>query len=688
MPNLLNELQIAPEYRTDDASDLVQDFYIPCLERSVLYRRAVGYFTSHGIALAARGIDALLNNGGKMRLVASPQLSEADRQSIEDGYKSRDQVITETIVQELEYIDNDEDTTRLSYLSKLIADGNLEIQLAIQVNSQGKIRRGLFHEKIGVFSDSENNEVAFTGSVNETVGGLVDNFESIDVYWSWEDPHDRTRRKRENFDRLWSKSTKGLEIVEFPEAARRKLIKIQPPPKDGAVSEPAPQWGQPTPANPTWLELRDYQKEAIDNWISADHQGFFNMATGTGKTITALAAMIELLKSKDRLVILIACPNTHLVLQWEKEAQKFGFIPILAFDSRGKWSEKLNRAISRYNRETSDVEVIITTNATLTSKNNALQNILKKVSPNDICFIADEAHNLGAFKTRQRLPENYKYRLALSATPTRYFDDVGSQFLFKYFGESVIEILLGYAIENGFLSKYKYYPHLVYLNGEETEEYLTLSKKIQKLSYLMNSEDNDDGMYQRLLEKRVAILNNASAKYDCLAEVLDGFNNLQKSLFYCSDKQIDNICEFLLKEKKYFIKRVTYKDPAIERSTIFREFEDGLVQALVAIGVLDEGLDIPSTDTAFILASTGNPKQFVQRRGRVLRKPPKGEKIASIHDFIALPDDSIGDDKFVKKALERELRRFKEFAETAENSLEAIEVVWDIAKKYNLIGNL
>lgn len=143
---MLAELSILPEYRSDDSLALIEDFYTPCLEKSVLYRRAVGYFTSHGIALAARGVNALIKNGGSMRLVASPHLSEQDRQAIESGYKSRDKAIADSIVGELEHVENDLDITRLSYLSKLIAEGNLEIQLAIPIDSRGNIKRGLYHD--------------------------------------------------------------------------------------------------------------------------------------------------------------------------------------------------------------------------------------------------------------------------------------------------------------------------------------------------------------------------------------------------------------------------------------------------------------------------------------------------------------------------------------------------------------
>ncbi len=191
----LSELELQTEYRSGD-DHLVNDFYIPCLERSTLYRRAVGYFTSSGLSVAAEGIDALIDNEGSMQLVASPLFEPRDLQAIKKGYESRDSIVENAILRGLDQVAEPKEIDRLSYLSMLISDGKLDIHVAVPIDKTGNLRQGIFHEKIGVFSDGEGHQIAFTGSPNETAGGLVDNFESIDVFWSWDDPGDSTRARR------------------------------------------------------------------------------------------------------------------------------------------------------------------------------------------------------------------------------------------------------------------------------------------------------------------------------------------------------------------------------------------------------------------------------------------------------------------------------------------------------------
>ncbi len=660
------------------------------------YDRGVGFFSSGWIRLAAEGLAKFAANGGRARWVTSPILSKDDWEALRKGSEAQSgKIIDDAILREIPNLEKSLAEDTLNALAWMIGDGIIEFKLALPRNKLD----GEFHDKFGVFQDGTGSRISFNGSYNDSIQGTR-NYESIKIFTSWLDSDlPLVEDDYQRFNNLWENDDPNIRVYDLKEATKERIVRIRSNDRPYThtklvqVREPGGEYDtsqtphKQEPHIPIWITLREYQEEAIQNWIDAGYRGIFNMATGTGKTITALSGLIGLIENRERLVVLVSCPNTHLVLQWEKEARDFGFVPLLAYATRRKWSEKVNREIARYNRKSLNTIMVITTNATLTSKNNALQNILDKVVPEEVCFIADEVHNLGSATARQRLPSKYRSRLGLTATPVRYFDDAGSQFLLEYFGGSVIEISLAFAIENDFLSRYRYFPHVVYLNDEETSEYAKLSKEIQKLSYLFNDKTADDTKLQRLLERRIALLNNADAKTEVLEAVLNEFNVLNKSLFYCSDKQIDDLCSTLI-SNGYFVKRVTYKDKAIDRQKIFQEFDDGLIQALVAIGVLDEGLDIPSMEFAFILASTGNPKQFIQRRGRVLRKPKSGSKIATIHDFIALPNDSISEDKFIKHALTRELKRFSEFAGTSENKIEAQAVLWDIALKHGLVAEV
>ena len=281
-------------YRSN-AGNVVDDFYVPCMERSVLYRRAVGYFTSGSLSLAARGAAQLIKSGGRIQLVTSPRLQESDVEAIERGYESRGQRIRQVMEVELAELADELEHERLGALAWLISVGSLEIKLALRVHPQTRrLLRGIYHEKIGVFADAEGNLVSFTGSQNETEGGFVDNFESIDVYWSWEDPHGRARSKAADFDDLWNgaPSDPGLDVLDFTEVAKELLQKYTP----ASPPELDPQqlsWRSPRkksstgPSMPPNLELRPHQVEGIRNWVAAQGQGILQMATGAGKTITA-----------------------------------------------------------------------------------------------------------------------------------------------------------------------------------------------------------------------------------------------------------------------------------------------------------------------------------------------------------------------------------------------------------------
>ncbi|XGV97585.1 MAG: DEAD/DEAH box helicase family protein [Leptolyngbya sp. BL-A-14] len=331
----LRDLDLRHQYRSDTPGEtlrerhqLLEDFYIPCLERSLAYDRAVGFFSSTSLAAAAKGITALIRVGGRMRLIASPHLSQADADAIAQGLKQREEVITAVLLHELEQLDQLAHD-RLGYLAWLLSKGRLEIKLAVH---RAPYQRGIYHEKLGIFRDAADHIVVFTGSANESASGLIDNFECVDVFRSWRSGDaERIAEKLDNFQRLWENQTPTLEVLEFPEAARRSLLKFCPqevPLREwsvedrGRVRENAASpfsassfnaSTQGTPTMPVWLTLRSYQQEAIANWLANQGRGTLKMATGSGKTITALAIAAELYRKsvqqkKPLQGLLIVCP--------------------------------------------------------------------------------------------------------------------------------------------------------------------------------------------------------------------------------------------------------------------------------------------------------------------------------------------------------------------------------------------
>ena len=689
---VLTDLCISHDYRSD-RSNLVEEFYVPCLTESTAYWRAVGYFTTHGLALAGKGISSFIHNGGTMRLVASPWLELDDIEAIKQGYEARQRVLETSAERQLadEAIASLPDISlhRLECIAWLVGEGRLDIKLAMPAASLLGHGRGIYHEKVGIFFDQNHNAVAFSGSSNETVGGLIGNFESFDVHLSWDDPHGRVTRKTEDFKRLWSNQTRDLVVLDFPESAKRNLLRLRPskPPNgDPEISRvyPSASISPNAPDLPAGVELRSYQLDACDAWLEQDGRGILAMATGSGKTFTSLAAAARLLKERTQLLVVIACPFQHLVDQWCEAADEFGFRPMKGYQSRESWERTVNSRILDYNLGNRNIVMVVTTHATLSG--DTMQATLARVGGSAL-LIADEVHYLGAEFSRGVLPLNFQYRMGLSATPNRWFDEEGTRYLQAYFGGTVFEFDLADAIGQGFLTEYEYHPHLVDLDAEEIDAYVELTQRIARVVH-GGGDYAETELYRSLLRRRADILNNARNKIDKLRDLLEGQAGLDHALFYCAPGQIEAVLSLLGNEFGFRVHKFTAEEPTAERARLLADFDSGRLQALVAMRCLDEGVDVPSTRVAYILASSSNPREFVQRRGRILRRSP-GKDRAVIHDLIALPDlPSEGPSGILaveRGILRRELTRFREFADNSVNRFRATDLIWEYARSYGLL---
>lgn len=699
LPMGLKDLPLAFEYRSD-STNVVENFYIPCLRESVQYWRAVGFFTSRGLCLAAKGLAAFIAGRGRMRLVASPWLEPDDIEAFQRGYVARENIIERAILRQLEeqqlFALSPIAQHRLECIAWLVAEERLDIKVACPVRQRLGGAPGIYHEKIGLFLDSSGDCVAFTGSPNETVGGLVDNFESIDVYVSWDDPHGRVERKRTNFQRLWDNVTPGLEVVQFPVAARRRLLQFRPrtrPERDPEVLTP----GGSSPSRrhsfrgsdigvPPDIQLRRYQEAACDAWMSNQGRGLLTMATGSGKTVTALASVVRLAKEQGKLFVVVAVPFQHLVDQWAYESRRFGLQPVLAYHSRDEWESRVGSRILDYNHGNRDNALVVTTHDTFIG--DAMQKILPALR-GPALLVADEVHHLGARQGRNSLPEVFSYRMGLSATPQRWFDDEGTAALEDYFGRTVFEFSLKEAIAEGCLSKYYYHPVLVDLTPSEVEQYGTLTRKIARLFGRGATPDDDDAL-GHLLRRRAETLNNAVNKISALAGLIQDAERMHHALFYCVPGQIDEVTRLLGNSLGIRTHRFTVDESAGERRALLESFARGELQALVAIRCLDEGVDVPAAQVAYLLASSGNPREFIQRRGRILRKAA-GKDHAVIYDMITVPPLSAlhkqdpGAFNVERRIVKKELVRFREFADCAENRFQASQAIWEVAKRYNLL---
>lgn len=699
----LRNLPLQLSYRTG-RGDMVKDFFVPCLSQSVLYRRAAGYFTSSGLGLAARGIASLVSRQGKMRLVASPHLDPDDVAALRSATDQQAAALRGIVARSMTEIEDAILKDRLNALAWLAATGALEIRLALRLDEDGRIARGIFHEKTGIFSDAEGDHVAFSGSSNETAGGLVENFESIDVFRSWKDPDGRVAQKIADFDALWGNTTPGLQVIEFTDAGRELLEYFRDPtrPPPGCSSLLREDSNKDRFEPPPGFDLRLYQGDAIRAWSKAGGRGILAMATGSGKTLTALTLASKVAAKNAPLVLIICCPFINLCNQWLRESATFGLRPVACFDGRQKWESELEEGYQRLTAGLIKVHAIVTTNATFQS-DSFQSRIRTRLGSFHHLLIADECHNLGAGGIQKTLPEEISLRLGLSATPERHHDLIGTQALVDYFGGIVYEYPLARAIADGRLCSYRYYPHLVTLNEQETEEYAEITAKLGKM---MGGKEKDEEIGQaamRLLIRRSRLLASAQNKLEVLDQVIASLpERPKKALFYCGDgrtndpiadeevRQIQAVSRLLGNKHGLKVRNFTCRESSVEREEILRDTASGFLDGIVAIRCLDEGIDVPDLRMGFILASSTNPRQFIQRRGRLLRHA-EGKKRAIIHDFIIQPPDFGGtlDDaayNLERNFFQRELKRITEFCQTAENGPEAMNSLRQIRSNYNLIS--
>lgn len=688
---MLKDLSL-PQIMDTSSGDLIADFFIPALTASSKYDRGVGYFSSGWLRMAATGMIAFASNGGHARWVTSPILDEADWEALQLGDAARhDPVLYAALKRSITDLPILIDKETLSLLSWMVADEIISFKLALPRN---KLERGDFHDKFGIFTDKTGNQVSFNGSYNDSIQGTR-NYESIKVFCSWHDAFaplvkaDSTR-----FERLWNNQDLNVRVFDLPEAVREQIVQLRT--NERPYSKPAwiqsinpnrPEVTKPPnhPIFPSQLVLHDYQEEAIDKWFISDCKGLLEMATGTGKTITALAASVKLYQSENRLAVIISVPYKHLVEQWRTEAASFGYHPVLAFENKTRWLNDLNSQIVEFNSRYRKFISVITTHKTFGS--DAFQQSIARLNQQSL-LIADEAHHLGAEQSRKCYPLNIHSRLALSATPDRWFDDEGTFALRAYFGETVFEFPLEKAIGLS-LTPYYYYPHLVPLTDDEMMRYENITAKIAKLAN-RKTQDAEQAM-KNLLMRRAELLNLAENKLSVLSKLVDEQQErIHHTLFYCAPKQIDEVMHLLGWEKQLQVNRFTAEESTRERQQLLSAFASGTTQALVAMKCLDEGVDVPSTRTAFLLASSSNPREFIQRRGRILRKAP-GKRFAVVHDLIAIPptahalSSNISISNTERNIVRRELQRFKEFADPALNKHQALDVVWDMARQYSLM---
>jgi superfamily II DNA or RNA helicase len=632
--------------------------------------------------------------GGRMELVCSPLFNARDVRPLWDGLYADKDWRSRPVEAASSVPANRRGVWLMTWA---IANRRLEIRIALVV----KGHQAIYHEKIGMFDLAAGGVLAFEGSANESSSAYVANFERVVLHRRDAGRAGIAEMVRQNYERLWANETPGLEVISLHEALRRQVIEVRSDRmaerQEGEKSTSAlPDVPPETLRLPPRLEIREYQELAIAGWFKAGGQGIYAMATGTGKTVTALATLEALFqKVGPPLVVIIVAPYLNLVRQWVGVARGFGLDPINCSGLRASWTASADAALFLVNSGARPVLSFVTTNSTFAE--SAFQDLLGRINVRTV-LVADEVHNLGARALQRALPARVPLRLGLSATPERWMDEEGTQAISDYFGKVVFGLSLEGALmlKPPVLTPYTYHPVLVPLDDEEREEYLRITRQLGRLM-VDPSADNLSDIALALLLKRARLVACARNKLPMFEQVIAPYRDTSFNLVYCGDgrveveavsakvaagvpendvvRQVEAAAKLLGHKLGMNVATYTAETSEEDREIILRDFSEGRKNALVAIRCLDEGIDIPQVRRAFILASSTNPRQFIQRRGRVLRRA-EGKDSAEIFDFVVVPpleELAPGTTEYnvLRRLVEREMARVVEFARLAENGPQA-----------------
>ncbi len=646
----LRDLDLKSCYETGENPEaLLNEFYIPVLEQTKKYYRIAGFFSSSALAVAAKGIESLYHNHGHMYLLVSPELSEKDFEVISKHHCIPEQA---DMFRDLDFTLEADDHLKL--LAYLLDSGFLDIKIVVG----NATANSLFHQKIGIMQDENGDIVSFSGSINETAQAWLNNIEEFKVFQSWLPGHAVfIEPDKKKFEGYWNNQRPQATVYDVPEAIREKIIQIKP--RD--VNDLAIMKRYVKKEEKNELSLFPHQLQAIEKWKANHFSLMMEMATGTGKTRTAIGCVYEKLKKKEHFLTIVATPQNTLSRQWKADIEKLGIsfdLDIIADGTNPKWKKEMKLMLLSH--EEYDNMIVYTTHDTASS--DAFMEMIQKYKGDlKILFICDEVHGIGSEKQRNALLEDYDYRIGLSATPERLFDEEGTQLIKAYFGNESFEFTISDALHTinpvtgkPFLNPYTYHPRFIHLTDEENKQYGKLSKfiflatqelakcKRQHLPYAKIQND-----LERLRMKRADLAKNAAEKVPALSELLDEMNpdNIWDTIIFTSDKQIVPFME-MLSAKKITRAKITEeisatktnKDTGLtERQQILDGFAKRSLQVILGIKCLDEGIDVTTARVAILMASSTNPREYIQRVGRVIRPAP-GKEISEIYDFIVLDD--------------------------------------------------
>ena len=645
----LKDLEIKRSYISCGDENIATSFLVPALKQSILYQRSVGFFSSSVLEPILDGVVTLARNNGKIQLIASPHLNEEDIQAISLGYAKKEEITRNAFDRDFLTEIEELDEVRLQVLVDLIAQDTLDIRIAVTDTA------GIYHDKLGILKDFEGNVVIFYGSANSSLSGYQTNYEKIRIVKSWVvSDIESIEDEQSEFNHLWDGTNPFVKVYSYKESAKANLLTVLERKKSSSNSP-----------NAAPVQLRDYQKEAIHAWVDNHYHGFYVMATGTGKTWTAIFSAKKLLETHSAMIVICA-PYKHLVRQWAEDVVKtFPKAKLILVSSENpQWEQQINQEIIRKKYNPDNQIIIISTIASF--KMGRFMATLHK-SKEDKLLIVDEAHRFTDHP--EELKDEFKYMLGLSATPYSGTSAQKGTELMNFFGGQVFNLPIEVALERGFLVPYNYYPIYVHATEDEEKQFKYYTQKI--LSCFKNNRCINPDLLVKSLRNRLRIISMAEGKQAHIDEIINRITERDHFVVYCGDGRLfDNNTGEELRHIQS-IKRVltahgfkssqfTASENMAVRMELVDAFNKGEISAMAAIRCLDEGINIPSIKIALILSSNDDYREFVQRRGRILRKY-YNKSYANIYDVIVLPNHDL------QGWAKIEFRRFHEYARLAQN---------------------
>lgn len=712
---MFRKLALKTNY-SSETDNLYEDFFLPALSESVSYRRAVGFFSLGVLLNAPAAMSQIVESGGKVQLIFGKLVSAEDFEAIQRGtmqpfgaeeLPSFQDIIQRNAQSLLEY--------RIRLLAWLFAAGRLEMKVAIRPD-------GLFHQKIGLLEDRLGDLISFNGSMNETMSALDPRFnsEEITVFRSWNSGQkEYVDSHLETFTRLWSGETGSSTVVcAIPEAIADGLnfvaSRFPEPPQHAEEDEKVRAFWQRhadrRPSRPTVPDevhgksfaMRPHQLEALRKWSENGYNGILELATGAGKTITSIYAAVKTLEANEGMVLIVAVPYQDLADQWCEELRMFNIHAMRCYGSRSDWEPDLQAYLARNRGDQQEMLAIVVVNKTL--KTGHFQSLAAQLDHSRLFFIGDECHHHNSKAFVGKLLPGARFRVGLSATPFHYLDEEANERLRQVYDRSIYQYTLGDAVADKVLTPYEYTPIPIELTEQEAEDYVSLSEQIGRLLAASNRDHEGAGAQRlnALLMRRARLVGAAANKMPALEQLLSRQQVEPYSLFYCGDGRTavevededagdDDVAETkqryavaqLLLQKGVRVSPFTSEENRWQRREILRQFKDGETEAMVAIRCLDEGIDVPACRTAYLLASSRNPRQFVQRRGRILRRA-EGKDRAKIFDFVVVMPDSLTNEAIGGDFLKNELGRVADFARHSLYPASSIAPLLPWLKRYDL----